>query len=145
MKHLKEILRSSPTSIVLPSVSLKQDFEDDGKGNKLVEYLEKNSKGAIIPLTAQGWLNVSTWFVFNGRHISYLNPHLVRQIQTSRILQCTIVSPIIYLTVRTKNSNSFKNYLHYSTVHAFTGCIHSMLYLTRFVNLFCELTQWQDD
>ena len=73
MKHLKEILRSSPTSIVLPSVSLKQDFEDDGKGNKLVEYLEKNSKGAIIPLTAQGWLNVSTWFVFNGRHISYLN------------------------------------------------------------------------
>ena len=55
MKHLKEILHSSPTSIVLPSVSLKQDFDYDKKSNKLVEYLEKTSHGAIIPLTAQGW------------------------------------------------------------------------------------------
>ncbi|XP_028401034.1 V-type proton ATPase subunit S1-like [Dendronephthya gigantea] len=52
LKHLKDVLHSSPTSIVLPSVSLKQDFSEKGK-NKLVEYLKKNSHGAVIPLTAQ--------------------------------------------------------------------------------------------
>ena len=57
LKHLKEVLHSSPTSVVLPSVSLKQDFEDNEKSNKLIEDLENNSHGAVLPLTPQGWIS----------------------------------------------------------------------------------------
>ncbi|CAB4014557.1 V-type proton ATPase subunit S1-like [Paramuricea clavata] len=54
LKHLKDVLHSSPTSIVLPSVSLEQDFEEGKKNNKLVEYLETTSHGVVIPLTPEG-------------------------------------------------------------------------------------------
>jgi hypothetical protein len=54
LKHLKDVLHSSPTSIVLPSVSLQQDFEEGKRNNKLVEYLETTSHGVVIPLTPEG-------------------------------------------------------------------------------------------
>ena len=51
LKHLKDVLHSSATSVVLPSVSLNQDNDEDEKNNKLVADLENSLHGAVIPLT----------------------------------------------------------------------------------------------
>jgi hypothetical protein len=62
LKHLKTVLDSSPTSVVLPSVSLNDDSK---MNNRLVEDLENDLHGAVIPLTPRGWISEIIFCMFN--------------------------------------------------------------------------------
>lgn len=56
LKHLRQVLESSATSIVLPSAILHSNSEQ-GVTNRLVKYFEKNSQGNVLFLTANGKLH----------------------------------------------------------------------------------------